>query len=663
MFLFNSKHEYFGKYILLERIASGGMAEVFMARAPGAGGIGKIISMKRILPQYTDNQDFLDMFKAEAKIAINLSHSNVVSIYEFGIENQQLFIAMEYVEGKNIRQLLNHLKKIGKKLTFDQIVYIIKEVAAGLDHAHKCIDGTTGKPLNIIHRDMSPQNIMTSFDGEIKIVDFGIAKAESQVEKTKAGTLKGKFGYMSPEQAQGLEVDIRTDIFSLGIVLWELLANERLFVANNEINTLRKIRDCNIPSIKKINPSIHPELERIVNKSLVKDRNLRYQYASELNRDLNRFLNRQYPDFSRQDFSMFVSGIYADEIIEIRNRIVEYSQIPFQKPNNNSLQSNNKEDKNDSAFLELITGTNSSFDGDKTVKATPGKNSVVTEGSKKYDFSKARLKSENPFFKSKYKSTNTKSVVQPSYVEFKRLEKKRNSFIQFLIFVAIFGGIYYLYQSGLMSKSINSASSFSSTIMKKQNNLKKIISQPGQEAGQAINKIPTTPNSAPQEQPSTTTKIVINSSPSGAKIYLNGVDTKKITPSQISVPYKKPFNIVLRKLNYIDYLKEGITINAGSSRTFNTTMQKALISYLTIDARPSRNVKLYVNGKPLSEKTLPIRNYAVRSDSDIIIKATNPYKGITKYKRINLKVGEKKSVIFDLNSKARQPTSTRRRRK
>jgi serine/threonine protein kinase len=329
----SKKYEYFGKYILLEKLATGGMAEIYLARRPGANGIGKFLAIKRILPQFADTEEFIDMFKDEAKIAINLNHSNIVGIHEFGVEKHQFFIVMDYVEGRNMRQILNKMKKNSSKFSIDQIVYMVKEIAAGLDNAHRCLDGTTGKPLNITHRDMSPQNVMVSFEGEIKIVDFGIAKAESKMETTRAGTLKGKFGYMSPEQAEGQPMDLRTDIFSLGIVLWELLANDRLFIANNEINTLKKIRDCQIPSLKKINPGIPQELERITNKALARDRNLRYQTSAALHRDLNRFLNRQYPDFSTQDFSVFIKTLFSDEILQVRKRLIEYAKIPFQQQN------------------------------------------------------------------------------------------------------------------------------------------------------------------------------------------------------------------------------------------------------------------------------------------------------------------------------------------
>jgi serine/threonine protein kinase len=281
--------ERFGKYILLEKLAAGGMAEVYLSKNTGANGVSKFVAIKRILPQYSDNEEFVKMFKEEAKIAVNLSHSNVVQIHEFGVERNQFYLVMEYVEGRNLRQIVNELKKQDNHLRIDQVVFIVKEVAAGLDHAHRSLDGTTGKPLNIIHRDMSPQNIMVSFDGEIKIIDFGIAKAASQTEATQIGTLKGKFGYMSPEQAESSKIDSRTDVFSLGIVLWELLAKERLFSASNEANILEKVRDCAVPSLRKINPSIHPDLEKIIKKALAKDRELRYQTSAAFEKDLNIF--------------------------------------------------------------------------------------------------------------------------------------------------------------------------------------------------------------------------------------------------------------------------------------------------------------------------------------------------------------------------------------
>ncbi len=319
--------EKFGNYILLDKLAAGGMAEVFLAKKIGAGGLSKFHAMKRILPQYSANADFIDMFKTEAKIAINISHSNIVSIYEFGESNKQFYIVMELVQGKNLRQLFNKMRKREQKLSIEHIVFVINEVAKGLDYAHRCIDRTTGKPLNIIHRDMSPQNVMLSYEGEVKLVDFGIAKAESKIEATQAGTLKGKFGYMSPEQAEGMELDLRTDIFSLGIIMWEMIAGDRLFSANNEINTIRKIRDCHIPDLNKIEPGIHYDVVAIVNKALARDRSLRYQSANDMHRDLNKFLNKHYPEYTSQDFSHLIKQLYTQEILANREKMIEFSNL------------------------------------------------------------------------------------------------------------------------------------------------------------------------------------------------------------------------------------------------------------------------------------------------------------------------------------------------
>lgn len=323
------KLETFGKYVLLEKLAMGGMAEVYLARSLGAGGVGKFVAIKRILPQFSEQIEFVDMFKDEASIAINLQHSNIVTITEFGMEKNQFFIVMDFVNGRNLKQILNKIKTANSGLGIEHIVYIVKEIAAGLDHAHRCLNPATAKPLNIIHRDMSPHNVMLSFDGEIKVVDFGIAKAETQIESTRAGTLKGKFGYMSPEQADAQDVDQRTDVFSLGIIIWELLANDRLFIGKNEIEILRKIKECNIQPLRKLNANIPPELEKIVSKALAKDRNLRYRNAEDLHRDLHRFLNLKYPDFSKQDFAKFLKTLFAKEIEDTHRKLLDYAKLDF----------------------------------------------------------------------------------------------------------------------------------------------------------------------------------------------------------------------------------------------------------------------------------------------------------------------------------------------
>lgn len=316
----------FGKFKLLKQVARGGMAEIFLASSGSVESVHKFVVIKRVLLAHSHNKEFKKMFHTEGKVAVNLNHSNICSIHEFGVVGDQYFICMEYISGRNIRQLVKKLKTQKKALDVALCAYIIKHACNGLDYAHNCTDSVTGQPFNIIHRDISPQNIMVSFDGDVKIIDFGIAKIDDS-EATKVGVLKGKFEYMSPEQARGKALDRQTDIFSLGNVLWEMLAGRKLFTGANEIQLLKKIRDCQIPDIRKINPDVPQRLLEITNKSLNVNKNLRYKTAGEMGSDLAVFLNKTYPDFTHNHFSKFIKEIYVEEMLEERNNRKMYSQL------------------------------------------------------------------------------------------------------------------------------------------------------------------------------------------------------------------------------------------------------------------------------------------------------------------------------------------------
>lgn len=320
-----------GKYLLLEKLAVGGMAEVYRAKASGAGGFEKQLAIKRILPTYSENEEFRRMFEYEARLSSMLTHSNIVQVYDFTKAGETYLLAMEYVDGKNLRQFVNKAKKNGYMPPLEFASYVINEVCKGLDYAHKKRDDMTGKPLNIIHRDMSPQNVMLSYEGAVKIVDFGIAKAKDRVNETRSGVIKGKFGYMSPEQANGENVDHRTDIFSTGIILFELLTGRRLFTAENDIATLRQIQECNIPLPSRINPKIPNDLERILLKSLTKDRSLRYQDAELFHRHLLEFSNKHFPSFTQREVADILRETFKEEIETEKKRFEQiYRQsIPF----------------------------------------------------------------------------------------------------------------------------------------------------------------------------------------------------------------------------------------------------------------------------------------------------------------------------------------------
>ena len=285
--------------------------------------MGDFLSLKKALAHFSKNEEFIDMFKNEGKVACNLKHGNIAPIYEFGIEISQMYLSMEYISGKNLRELIRKTLSLKTPLDIPYSIYIMKEVAAGLNYAHNAVDSSTGQPLRLIHRDISPQNIMISFDGEVKIIDFGIAKI-ADTDLTKAGHLKGKFGYMSPEQARGESLDPRTDVFCLGIILWELLANKRLFKCENEMATLRKVQSCNIPNLQEINPQVPSSLNKIVMQTLKKNKNLRYKTALELEKDLTKLLTKAYPEFDRYDFSAFIKKTYAKDILDERENLKKY---------------------------------------------------------------------------------------------------------------------------------------------------------------------------------------------------------------------------------------------------------------------------------------------------------------------------------------------------
>ena len=314
----------FGKYTIIKKLASGGMADILLASDLSPTGFGRFVVIKRALSKFSENEEFKDMFKNEGKVACNLKHRNITPIYEFGIEKNQFFLSMEYISGRNLREFVKRLQAYKQPMGIPNIVHTVKEVASGLNYAHNAIDSNTGQPLNLIHRDVSPQNIMLSFDGEIKLIDFGIAKI-ADTNLTRAGHLKGKFSYMSPEQAHGEVLDERTDIFCLGIILWELLANKRLFASSNEMSTLKKVKNCDIPNIQKLNPQVPTELSDIVKKALSKNKNSRYKTAAKLEQDLNLFLNKNYPEYSHYNFVSLIKQVYRKKIMEEREHLKAYS--------------------------------------------------------------------------------------------------------------------------------------------------------------------------------------------------------------------------------------------------------------------------------------------------------------------------------------------------
>src|SRR3984885_8582751 len=255
------------RYRVVEKLESGGMAEVFRAESEGLQGFKKQVAIKRVLPHLSEKKKFISMFLDEARLSAQLSHSNCVQVFDIGVGDNAYFIVMEFVDGANLKAIAEAIKKSGKDFPVSAGAFIAYEICKGLSYAHEMRD-PNGVDLHIVHRDMSPPNVLITKYGEIKIVDFGLAKANSQLEKSEPGIIKGKFSYLSPEAAMGQEVDARTDIFAVGIILWELLAGQRLFLGDTDFQTVKKVQAAAVPSISTINGQGPQELEKIIAKSL-----------------------------------------------------------------------------------------------------------------------------------------------------------------------------------------------------------------------------------------------------------------------------------------------------------------------------------------------------------------------------------------------------------
>src|SRR5687767_577062 len=269
------------RYTITERVDQGGMAEVFRGVAESLHGFKKSVAIKRILPNLTKNKKFVSMFLDEARLSLHLQHANIVHVFDIGIAATAYFIVMEYVDGANLKTAIEHFRKIGKRLPVAHTLYIMLEVCKGLAYAHNAEDPESNKPLGIVHRDISPPNILLSKMGEVKLVDFGLAKATSQLETTDPGVVKGKFSYLSPEAASGIEVDHRADLFAVGILLWEMLTGRRLFYGETDYQTVELVRQAKVPAIRPLNPDVDEDLEAVARKALARDPRDRFQHAAD----------------------------------------------------------------------------------------------------------------------------------------------------------------------------------------------------------------------------------------------------------------------------------------------------------------------------------------------------------------------------------------------
>ncbi|MBN2193810.1 MAG: serine/threonine protein kinase [Polyangiaceae bacterium] len=307
------------RYRVIEKIASGGMAEVFRAESAGLEGFKKTVAIKRVLPHLSEKKQFIGMFLDEARLSAHLSHSNCVQVFDIGVGDNTYFIVMEYVDGADLKGVIEHQKRLGTKIPVEEACLICVRICEGLAYAHDARDAK-GHHLHIVHRDMSPPNVLITRHGEVKITDFGLAKANSQLERSEPGIIKGKFSYLSPEAALGRTIDARTDVFAVGIILWELLAGRRLFMGDSDLETVRLVQSATVPPIRQFNPRVTPDIERVLSRALSQDPRDRYQTARAFGEDLNNMLFHLDRAVSSFDIAKLVEPVATERAARTRRK-------------------------------------------------------------------------------------------------------------------------------------------------------------------------------------------------------------------------------------------------------------------------------------------------------------------------------------------------------
>ncbi|MBX3261583.1 MAG: serine/threonine protein kinase, partial [Labilithrix sp.] len=304
---------FLGRYRVVDEIGIGGMASVHLARMDGPGGFQKWVAIKKIHSHLVEDESFVQMFLDEARVAARISHPNVATVFDLGKHEDTYWIAMEYLHGEPLREVMRRTEELGTAMPPEIACRVIADAAEGLHAAHELL-GKNGEKLNLVHRDVTPHNLFVTYDGVTKVVDFGIAKFSSRMSHTRAGTLKGKLAYMSPEQVHGEGIDRRTDIFALGVVLWELTTGQRLFRMESDLDTLAKVQECNVPRPSTLIRGYPVDLEKIVMKALAKNRGERFRTARELSRALQSLLMRRGLFIASDEVAAYTQSIFTDRI-------------------------------------------------------------------------------------------------------------------------------------------------------------------------------------------------------------------------------------------------------------------------------------------------------------------------------------------------------------
>lgn len=644
----DKKFQRFGKYLILDHLVDGGMAKICRARYLGEQA-NKMVAVKMVQPQFSNDEAFVRMFQDELNITFGMLHPNIMQVYDYGKTNGQLYTAMEYIHGANLKQYLDRLKE--RKVVFPVEIscFIISQVCLGLHYAHTFTDKLTGKPYNIVHRDISPHNIMLTYDGAVKVIDFGIAKANTNSEATQAGTIKGKLSYLAPEYLDGLELDARYDEFAVGITMWELLCSRKLFQANNDLAVLKQIQACKITPPSEINPLVPKELDAIVMKALAKDRAHRYENLDQMNRALVRFLYSTYPEFNASDLKAFADDLFKQEIEKDREKFVEYGSIdiaPYiedmKQEESRTGKISRKEVGGKTAVVaprEKVRELEMTIEPVEVEIALAGKNSTQTKKLNKAALQTAKatsrntkVNSSNSIIKNAQKDKTASRTV--SKKELARQEEKSSpTTVIIMIIAASFAAVAY-FQGDMMEKLIGI-------------NLKKMIH--GEEAKRTISSVPApVKKNEPvhKETPVVTTgKIIMGGVDISMEVYVNGKKTEYMG-RPIQVELDKEITVSVKKPGYITYVTRLTLSKEKNSSVVNVPeLERAKMGLLTTSLNYTAGSKLvYEEAGERVERDLPFRDVQI-PEGTYQAKVINPILGTEK--RVEFSIEENKKHFLE----------------
>lgn len=640
----DKKFQRFGKYLILDHLVDGGMAKICRARHLGEQA-NKLVAVKMVQPQFSNDEAFVRMFQDELNITFGMLHPNIMQVYDYGKTNGQLYTAMEYIHGANLKQYLDRLKE--KKVVFPVEIscYIISQVCLGLHYAHTFTDKLTGKPYNIVHRDISPHNIMLTYDGAVKVIDFGIAKASTNSEATQAGTIKGKLSYLAPEYLDGLDLDARYDEFAVGITLWEMLCSRKLFQANNDLAVLKQIQACKIIPPSEINPSVPKELDAIVMKALSKDRSHRYENLDQLNRALVRFLYSTYPDFNASDLNTFAEDLFKAEITKDQDKFVEYGKIDIQPYIEDMKQEESRTGKVNKKDIGMSARPTASKDKEPErekireieldiapaqveITIDHNKDKTATRKLAKASLQQAKATSRNTKMNSSSSSVRSPSKDKTSsrVMSKKELaaakeaeENSSQSSIIILIIAASFAGLAYF-----QGDMIEGMTGF---------NLYKMIHG---EPSRTISSEPVTrrrgnkPIVNTAQEVAVSGKIILSGVDISMEVYLNGNKVESIG-RPLSVDLNQDVTVSVKKPGYVPFVKKVMLTKEMNSQVVAVPeLEKARMGLLTTSQNYTAGSKLvYEEAGEVIERQLPFKDVEI-PEGTYQARVVNPILGTEK---------------------------------